>query len=844
MSNSWFMILGPTGWAGTQINTGNKKIDGKYYNILSNKNVQLSSSDYMFLTAGSGIRMITPGYVDASGIRTNNLHYRSLNKIDNSGNIISAYTSNSGGFAYKFDNNTLQTTNLLVFHTGLNAITMPSQAYGPLYIGSGNDEFPGAKDIKTYPEIQLEPAQTIVSDDGTAEQTAPPTVTINALTKITQDIQIFPDLDGYKDSILTHMGSGEPAQWRPAPYLKADGVLWHRYPKRPVHIQNGKISFYTSPPDWAQDWVDLGVDPTGTLYQEYGIGYDTIELFRIDTREVTHVKFASDSRFILDQINTTESTTDDVVLNPPAFKQEQIDDPEGGEDKITVYSIKICKQNPWENAADYTGGGYAYSITKGGYLDMQLGRDAKDYFSCTNDMVDPPEDYTPNTFKFKPSTINTISIRPNIHTAFNCLGENIDFAIYGKNATQYNNYENIFDPNPEDGNLPSGLIPAFRIDSYIPDSVSGNPSSGVLFTKYIDRNNTIPSGFNFDTKPKIIINGHNPYIISSLASGTGLFNGVTTTGFLNYYADLTVRSSLFSENIIAQDIYLTPQPQLDNQGKYIANALLTLDAKGKIISRIPRSAAVPPGAPSGLQLQETATANNDTRNIPGIGNGQVSLEWQAPDNDGNAKIIKYNIQYSVGNNIWVTPEGVDRPKDNSTYATIRGLSSVISYDFRVAAQNIANTGAFSVVLSGITPNGSVPEAPYNLRGYRTFDGSNVSEISLEWDMDSGGALDVLGYLVEESSDGGNIWYFHNALNELIPPDQTYVTINGTDPSQHYYYRISSWNTDGQSPFAYIYMSGTKPLPEEDIDLIEKTEEEEKLTNWDFGVIQFTGVCSL
>lgn len=814
MSNPWYTIFGPQDWDGVLINTGNKKIDGKYYNVIGDRHVQLSASGVMWLVGGSGIQLISKGFVDVSGLRVKNLQYEDTQKIDYTGGYISAYPGINGGLIYKSGDNDLATipsniTNVIVYNSNISSVTMPNAGYGPLYISSGNNN---SHELKSYDGIEYtEP-----------DVDAPSRVIIKNLTEFTSGIQIAPYYEAYKGSVLTHMGSGMPAEWQAAPYLKADGVLWNRFPKRPIKIEDGKILFYATKPKWAQDWVN---SPDLTILEkEFGKGFDTIAIVRNDTREVAYIKLAAEIRYGADN-------TEPDVLTPLEELFEiapNINDPEDPtKSPNNGFMAKFCTPIPWDQEEPYEGNGYAFSVTKGAYMDMQLGRDATEKFSCIQ------EDIETSPYRFKPSTLNSISIRPNIHTAFNMLGENIDFVIYGQHKTIYNNYDpNIF--GLDSTNLPSGMTPAFRVDANIANAVSGNPSSGVLFTKYLDRAKVHPTGYHFDTKGKILINTNSPYVINSIPSGTGLLGIIPVTGYISTYADVTINSTLYSENIIANNLYVHPAPATDNSGPYIANALLTIDRSGKIISRIPKTNPVVPGAPTNIVLDPTHTN--------GIGNSEISLSWSSPINDGNSDIINYIIQFSTnGGDSWTEiPNNlytINRATPTSKYATIIGLSPLTSYQFRVAAQNGVGVGAFSEPSDSIMAGSSVPKSPYHLVQFREFDNTDFSDIILSWEDSQGGAANILGYTIEESSDGGNTWYYYNLPTELIA--DTSERISGTDSQTDYYYRVSSWNSYGQSAFSYVYSSGNY-VP--DPVLLEDQQNSDTLSNWDFGSVLFTGVC--
>ena len=154
MSNEWYTILGPEDWDGVQLNTGNKRVDAKYFNIIGDKNTQLSASGIMWLAAGSGIRLMTPGPVDASGVRVHDMHSIRYHRIDYSGNIVPLYAGPIGAITYKVDEENIAglPDDLLVYNTGLEELTMPSKSYGALHITSGSN---GERVVDSYPSVRF-----------------------------------------------------------------------------------------------------------------------------------------------------------------------------------------------------------------------------------------------------------------------------------------------------------------------------------------------------------------------------------------------------------------------------------------------------------------------------------------------------------------------------------------------------------------------------------------------------------------------------------------------------------------------------------------------------------------
>lgn len=83
------------------------------------------------------------------------------------------------------------------------------------------------------------------------------------------------------------------------------------------------------------------------------------------------------------------------------------------------------------------------------------------------------------------------------------------------------------------------------------------------------------------------------------------------------------------------------------------------------------------------------------------GNGQVTLSWTAPSNNGGRTITNYYYQYSSNNGInWSTPSLTS----SSSSSTVTGLTNGTSYLFKVAAVNAAGTGSYSGNSARIMPS--------------------------------------------------------------------------------------------------------------------------------------------
>ena len=75
------------------------------------------------------------------------------------------------------------------------------------------------------------------------------------------------------------------------------------------------------------------------------------------------------------------------------------------------------------------------------------------------------------------------------------------------------------------------------------------------------------------------------------------------------------------------------------------------------------------------------------------GNGQATLSWTAPADNGGLNIITYKVEYSSnGGSNWTEYQ---HPNSSSTSLAVTGLNNGSSYVFRVAATNSVGTGTFS-----------------------------------------------------------------------------------------------------------------------------------------------------
>lgn len=853
----WYNILNPRDWPGVNIKTGNKKIDGSYYNLLSSNHVSLAASGSIFLAANSGIKLISPSFIDASGIRATRILAENYGRINNTGGIIPLYSGANNGIVVKLDNDTVFSTNIITYDQTSNELRFPSADDGgvlytvPAFISQGSG-VAATKKISTFNQLSLKPRST----DTQGVEIEPPTITFSTKTFANSGISIGPNnfLSSYSGYILTHDGSGNVAQWKPATYLRENyntslaleglervGVNWIRFPRRPAQILNGKLYIYQKNRTWSPYPAFSSIDQ---IKKELGTGFDTLCVTKaVGEATVGYTKFAFVDKAGAEQ-NLNTSFNFDNRISEGAVADPNNSDP--NETTAQCWIIDIAPENPGGISDSPGSNVLIFSVSKGAYFPMQIEPGAVGNLSLRTGgasltgTIRENDDGTALTqpsginLAFKPSTLNNISIRPGIHTSFNMLGEDIDFLIYGKEYTPFNTYNSAkFALN--ENYIPNGITPIFKVDAVIPNSVKGSPT-GVIFSQFVDRQKTKPIGWNFDYSGKVCIKTKNSYELASIPSGSG--------GSLKAYADVTISGHTYTTSLLAEDIYLKPVPLANNTGKYIRNALLTIDGAGKIISRTPRINPTTPGIPSGL-------------NVDIFGNQSVTLSWNPPAKDGNSKILNYLLQISINDgNTWL-----DLPIGNTlsgingfaaqTSATITPMSNFPGALFRVAAQNAVGIGDYSNATE--TPynnNINAPKMPTNLTYERNINSEILSDINLYWDWNQsfswGNDASPSGFLIEESSfDGINFSSFSGI--SLVPYDVSTTTYShnetGLNGKDNYLYRISAINSNSViSSYNYIYSTGLMML---DIDLEEEENKKtEELSNFDFGVIMFTGSCSI
>ena len=185
-------------------------------------------------------------------------------------------------------------------------------------------------------------------------------------------------------------------------------------------------------------------------------------------------------------------------------------------------------------------------------------------------------------------------------------------------------------------------------------------------------------------------------------------------------------------------------------------------------STTPLPPATPPGIPTGLSVAG--------------GNGQVTLGWSAPANNGGSSVTGYVVTPFIA--------GVAQPAiaygPTGTVQTIGGLVNGTTYTFTITATNGVGLGNPSIQSAAVTP-ASVPDAPGSVSATA---GAQSASVSFVAPFDEGSV--ITGYTVTATdlttpANGGQ-----TATGSASP-----ITVTGLTSGDSYAFTITATNAVGQ-----------------------------------------------
>ena len=178
------------------------------------------------------------------------------------------------------------------------------------------------------------------------------------------------------------------------------------------------------------------------------------------------------------------------------------------------------------------------------------------------------------------------------------------------------------------------------------------------------------------------------------------------------------------------------------------------------------------------------------------GNGQVTISWTAPANNG-ASITDYGIQRrTAGQTTYVSL--VDGVSATTSY-TNTGLTNGVSYFYRVVAINSKGASVWSVESPSVIPS-AVPAAPTGLVASTPYNATTNTGglVNLAWTAPTNNGALISDYTIQRRLDGQADASFVQII-DLVSPLTTasIASINGTS----YVFRVAAKNIKGTGGYS-------------------------------------------
>ena len=217
---------------------------------------------------------------------------------------------------------------------------------------------------------------------------------------------------------------------------------------------------------------------------------------------------------------------------------------------------------------------------------------------------------------------------------------------------------------------------------------------------------------------------------------------------------------------------------LDGNTEYEVTAWLARD-DATTITRSFWTAAVTPGAPS-----ITGVTDN--------GDGTLTVEWDAPEDDGGATITAYKVEWDENSETgWNSAEG-DTTRTGSvfTHPIDRGLTNGILYKVQVSAVNSAGTGAASETETRMpTATPGAPSVRITNEGDATLTVTWIAPIG----SSATGGSPITGYKVQWKESDESSWT--SAPTEKLASESRHV-INGLVNDKEHTVQVFARNKNG------------------------------------------------
>ena len=198
---------------------------------------------------------------------------------------------------------------------------------------------------------------------------------------------------------------------------------------------------------------------------------------------------------------------------------------------------------------------------------------------------------------------------------------------------------------------------------------------------------------------------------------------------------------------------------------------------------------------------DTATSNATTKvatapapptgvDITTEGNGELTVGWTAPTENGGSDITGYKVQWKSGTQSFGSSRQHTTADGTATSYTIPSLTNGTEYTVRVLAVNSVGDSAASNTDTG-TPS-TTPSAPTNVQA------SGNAELTVTWDAPDNGGSAITGYTVQWKSGTQS----YNTTRQATVTTTTH-TIGSLTNDTTYTLRVKATNANGDSGWTEI-----------------------------------------
>ena len=172
------------------------------------------------------------------------------------------------------------------------------------------------------------------------------------------------------------------------------------------------------------------------------------------------------------------------------------------------------------------------------------------------------------------------------------------------------------------------------------------------------------------------------------------------------------------------------------------------------------------------------------------GNGELTVGWTAPTENGGSDITGYKVQWKSGTQSFGTARSTLTTDGAATSYTIPSLTNGTEYTVRVLAVNSVGDSAASNTDTG-TPS-TTPSDPTNVQA------SGNAELTVTWDAPDDGGSAITGYTVQWKSGTQS----YNTSRQATVTTTTH-TIPSLTNDTTYTLRVKATNANGDSDWTEI-----------------------------------------